>query len=273
MKAFARGGIALVAVLALGACGGGSKNTAASNPTVPSTTVAPTTTNGASASPAAKPWVDALMHNAMTSKDRPPGITEALVRCMANAAIDTYGVGGFQRAGYTPALLAGPVSQFDKLPATEPYLSRLGARLQRCRPGAVAATALVGELPGATRANSNACFTRAFDNDSRARRFLALNFLNRDPDLTAAHVLVDFAEQCTDLGAIALADIPGLTPAERACAAPKIASSQAFRDVLVQQLLGTAPTPRELGQIAGEALSACVSPQRLAQLAHGVRST
>jgi hypothetical protein len=209
----------------------------------------------------------------MASSDRPPGITEALVRCMADAAVDTYGVAGFQRAGYTPAQLAGPVSQLDKLPATDASLANLGARLQRCHPGAVAATALVGELADATRADSAACFTRAFNTDSRARRFLALNFLNRDPDLASAHVLVDFAEQCTNLGAIALTDIPGLTPAERACATPKIAASQAFRDVLVQQLLGTTPTARELGQIAGQALSACVSPQRLAQLANGARSS
>jgi hypothetical protein len=257
-------GVALVAsaALAFAACSSGGKS--ASPTTVASTT---SSTVAASATAAGKPWVDAIVHAATRDPSRPAGVTAIQTRCLASSIVDTFGAAAFPAAGYTVAKVADPNTQLNKLPVTDAQLTALGQRIQACRLGALLAPQLAAEFAGATRPNTNACLASHLDADPGAGRILAIGFLSRDPDRTAARSLVDMLAMCANLAAVAEKNLPPqLTAAERACVAPKLAASQQFRDIIAEEIVGAKPTNAELVQAALESMIGCVSAQRLAQL-------
>jgi hypothetical protein len=257
--------VALVTSAALAFAGCSSSGKSASP-----TTLAPSTTTVSTIAPSAtaagKPWVDALVLNATHDASRPAGTTAAQIRCLATSIVDTFGAAAFPAAGYTVSKVANPSNELNKLPVTNAQLSELGARIQRCQLGAVFAPQLAVEFAGATRPTTNACISNQLDQDPSAGRFLALGFLSRDPDQTAARALVDVLAKCVDLASVASGSLPQLTPTERACVAPKLAASGQFRDIIAEEIVGAKPTTEELVRAALQSMVGCVSAQRLAQL-------
>jgi hypothetical protein len=250
------------AAVALTACGG-SGGKSGSSTTVGTTTPS---TIAASQTAAGKPWVDAIIASSKHAANTPPGVTDAQIACVAKSLVDTYGATGFESAGYTIAKVKDPNSHLDKLPATPAQLSALGQRLQSCHLGGLLAPALSQQFAGATRPDTNACLTSRLDSDASAARFLALAFLNRDPDQTAARGLVDVLAGCVNLAAFAAKNLPELTATERSCVAPKLAASSEFRDLIAEEIVGATPTTAELVRAAERSMIGCVSAQRLAQL-------
>lgn len=205
----------------------------------------------------------------MSSPDKSTGIGTEQAQCTAAAILDTYGVAGLQKAGYTVAELANPNSDGSRLPATPAQLADLGTRLQRCRLGKFIAPSFASGFQGAVRADTNACLTRHIDTDTSARQVLALAILNHNPDRPAARALVDILANCVDFGTLALSGVKNLTPAQRACIGPKMAKSEAFRDAVVDEILGNKPTTAQILRIALDSVSSCLTPQQLSQLQGG----
>jgi hypothetical protein len=255
--------VVATAAFALAACSSSSKS---SSPTT--TAAAPTgSTVAASTTAAGKPWVDALVRSATSDPNRPAGTSAQQVRCVANALVDTFGAAAFPAAGYTIAKVADPNSKLNALPVTNATLDALGRRVQSCRLGGLFAPQLAAEFPGATRSTTNGCIASHLDTDTTAGRFLALGFLSRDPDQTAARGLVDVLAGCMNFASVAAQDLSQLTPTERACVAPKLAASPQYRDIIAEEIVGAKPTPAETIRVAAQAMIGCVSAQRLAQLA------
>src|SRR5215471_15947212 len=122
--------MATVAAVAcsMAACGSSSKTAA---PPTTTTTLAP------SATAAGKPWVDALVASAVNAPDKPAGVTDTQIRCLATSIVDTYGPAAFPAAGYTIAKIEDPNSHLDKLPATPAQLNTLGKHVQQCKLGSL----------------------------------------------------------------------------------------------------------------------------------------
>ncbi len=217
-------------------------------------------------------YIDAAAAGLRDSSDKPAGITEAQIVCLARAVVHGIGVARLRAAGVRADDLRDSSYDIPKSVAASlsaPEREQRGALVQACHLGAILGPMLTPELGSSgvkLTASEVRCVAESFDRPAY-RQLVAALVVSALKDDVASNSFAQLFLDCVSFGRLIATQAPfPLANDEIACVDREVRASTAIRRALADKIAGGSGDSAEASRAMTLALGRCLSPEHLRRL-------